>query len=223
MSGLRAIVAERMATSAHTTAAVTLQNTVDATEFVALRTKLKETFADELGFSVSYNDVLAFIVARCLVEMPYMNVRLEESGIRQLHGISIGIAADSARGLIVPVIHGADKMGIKEIAIKSRGLILRAREGKSLPDELTGGTFTITNLGMFGVDTFTPIINLPECAILGVGRIRPEPTALDGEIVVRQRMWVSLTFDHRVVDGAPAARFFQRLVAYIESPCLLLA
>ena len=223
MSGLRAIVAERMATSAHTTAAVTLQNTVDVTEFVALRTRLKETFADELGFSVSYNDVLAFIVARCLVEMPYMNVRLEESGIRRLHGASIGIAADSARGLIVPVIHGADKMGIKEIAIKSRGLILRAREGKSLPDELTGGTFTITNLGMFGVDTFTPIINLPECAILGVGRIRPEPTALDGEIVVRQRMWISLTFDHRAVDGAPAARFFQRLVAYIESPCLLLA
>jgi pyruvate dehydrogenase E2 component (dihydrolipoamide acetyltransferase) len=223
MSGLRAIVAERMAASAHTTAAVTLQNTVDVTEFVALRTKLKETFADELGFSVSYNDVLAFIVARCLVEMPYMNVRLEESGIRQLHGASIGIAADSARGLIVPVIHGADKMGIKEIAIKSRGLVLRARECKSLPDELTGGTFTITNLGMFGVDTFTPIINLPECAILGVGRIRPEPTALDGEIVVRQRMWISLTFDHRVVDGAPAARFFQRLVAYIESPCLLLA
>jgi len=222
LEGVRAVIAEHMAVSAHTTAAVTLTTVVDATEFVALRNKLKEALADELGFSVSYNDLLAFIVARCLREFPYMNVRLEEEGIRHLQEVNIGIAVDSERGLLVPVIRNVDKMGIKEIAQASRDLIIRAREGRALPDELSGGTFTITNLGMFGIDMFTPIINLPECAILGVGRIRPEPTVKDGEIVVRQRMWLSLTFDHRLVDGAPAARFLQGIARYIETPYLLL-
>ena len=223
MAGVRAIIAERMGTSAHTTAAVTLQSVVDATEFVALRTKLKEAFAEELGFSIGYNDLLAVIVARCLVELPYMNVRLEPDGIRTLQEVNMGMAVDGERGLLVPVIHNADKMGIKEFAQAFRELVARARQGKALPDDLSGGTFTITNLGMFGVDMFTPIINLPECAILGVGRIRPEPVVVDGEVVVRQRMWVSLTFDHRLVDGAPAARFLQAIMRYVESPYLLLA
>ena len=223
MAGVRAIIADRMATSAHTTAAVTLQSVVDATEFVAVRTKLKEAFADELGFSIGYNDLLAVIVARCLVEFPYMNARLEESGIRLLEGVNVGLAVDNERGLLVPVIHGADKLGLKELAKTFRELVARAREGKSLPDDLQGGTFTITNLGMFGVDMFSPIINLPECAILGVGRIRPEPAVVEGEIVVRQRMWLSLTFDHRLVDGAPAARFLQAITRYVETPYLLLA
>ncbi|MBC7314918.1 MAG: 2-oxo acid dehydrogenase subunit E2, partial [Chloroflexi bacterium] len=112
---------------------------------------------------------------------------------------------------------------LKEFAIRFRDLVARARAGKALPDDLTGGTFTITNLGMFGVDMFTPIINLPECAILGVGRIHPEPAVAEGQIVIRQRMWLSLTFDHRLVDGAPAARFLQGIMRYIEAPYLLLA
>ncbi len=223
MVGVRAIIAERMGTSAHTTAAVTLQSLVDATEFVTLREQLKEALAKELGFNVGYNDLLAVIVARCLTEFPYMNVRLEKEGIRQLAEVNLGLAVDSERGLLVPVIRGANKMGIKELAIRFRELVNRAREGKSLPDDLTGGTFTITNLGMFGVDAFTPIINLPECAILGVGRIRPEPAVVNGQIVARQHMWLSLTFDHRLVDGAPAARFLQGIVRYVEAPYLLLA
>lgn len=223
MAGIRAIIADRMATSAHTTAAVTLQSVVDATEFVALRTKLKEALAKELGFDIGYNDILAKIVARCLVEFPYMNVRLEADGIRHLTEVNVGLAVDTERGLIVPVLRNADKLSLKELAKQLRELVARGREGKALPDDLTGGTFTITNLGMFGVDQFTPIINLPECAILGVGRIRPEPAVVDGQIVVRQRMWLSLTFDHRLVDGAPAARFLQGIMKYIESPYLLLA
>jgi pyruvate dehydrogenase E2 component (dihydrolipoamide acetyltransferase) len=223
MKGVRAIIAERMATSDHTTAPVTLQSLVDATELVALRTRLKEALAKELGFDVGYNDIIALIVARCLAEYPYMNVRLEAAGIRHLPEVNVGLAVDSERGLLVPVIHGADKMGIKELAKKFRELVARAREGKSGPDDLTGGTFTITNLGMFGVDTFTPIINLPECAILGVGRIRPEAAVVGGQIVVRQHMWLSLTFDHRLVDGGPAARFLQGIMRYLESPYLLLA
>ena len=223
MRGVRAIIAERMATSAHTTAAVTLQSIVDATRFVEVRTKLRDALADELGFSVSYNDLLGLIVARCLVEYPYMNVRLEKAGIRQLTEVNIGVAVDVERGLMVPVVKGVERMGIKELAVAARDLVTRAREGKALPDELTGGSITITNLGMFGVDSFSPIINLPECSILGVGRIRAEPTVVDGQIVARQRMWLSLTFDHRLVDGAPAARFLQAITRYIEEPYLLLA
>ena len=223
MAGVRAVIANRMATSAHTTAAVTLQSVVDATELVALRTRLKEAFEKELGFAIGYNDLLAYIVARCLAEFPYMNARLDPEGIRQLPEVNLGLAVDSERGLVVPVIRGAQRMGVKELALEFRALVARAREGRAQPDDLTGGTFTITNLGMFGVDAFSPIINLPECAILGVGRIRPEPVAVDGQVAVRQRMWLSLTFDHRLVDGAPAARFLQAIMRYIESPYLLLA
>ena len=223
LSGVRAVIADRMTTSAHTTAAVTLQSVVDATELVALRNKLKTALADELGFNVGYNDLLAVIVARCLAEFPYMNVRLEESGVRRLKEVNLGMAVDSDRGLLVPVIRNADRLTIKEFAVKFRELVARAREGKALHDDLTGGTFTITNLGMFGVDAFTPIIRLPECAILGVGRIHPEAAIVDGEVVVRQRMWLSLTFDHRLVDGGPAARFLQGITRYVEEPYLLLA
>jgi len=223
MAGVRAVIAERMATSAQTTAAVTLQSVVDATELVAARTRLKDALAEELGFAIGYNDLLACIVARCLTEFPYMNARLEPEGIRQLPEVNLGLAVDSERGLLVPVIRGADRMGVKELAVRFRELVARAREGKAQPDDLTGGTFTVTNLGMYGVDAFTPIINLPECAILGVGRIRPEPVVEDGQVVMRQRMWLSLTVDHRLVDGAPAARFLQGVMRYIESPYLLLA
>ena len=223
LTGLRAIIAERMARSSQTTAAVTLQSVVDATELVALRERLKVALEKELGFAIGYNDLLAVIVTRCLVEFPYMNVRLEEGGIRHIPDVNLGLAVDSERGLLVPVVHGAQNLRLKEFAIRFRDLVARARAGKALPDDLTGGTFTITNLGMFGVDMFTPIINLPECAILGVGRIHPEPAVVEGQIVIRQRMWLSLTFDHRLVDGAPAARFLQGIMRYIEAPYLLLA
>ncbi len=223
LAGLRAIIAERMARSAQTTAAVTLQSVVDATELVALRERLKAALEGELGFAIGYNDLLGVIVARCLVEFPYMNVRLEEGGIRRLPEVNLGVAVDSDRGLLVPVVHGAQNLRLKEFATRLRDLVSRARAGKALPDELTGGTFTLTNLGMFGVDMFTPIINLPECAILGVGRIHPEPAVVEGQVVIRQRMWLSLTFDHRLVDGAPAARFLQGIMRYIEAPYLLLA
>jgi pyruvate dehydrogenase E2 component (dihydrolipoamide acetyltransferase) len=110
-----------------------------------------------------------------------------------------------------------------EFAAELRGVIERARAGMALPDELSGSTFTITNLGMFEIDAFTPIINLPEAAILGVGRIKECVAVVDGEIAVRKMMWLSLTFDHRLVDGAPAARFLQRIKQYVEEPYLLLA
>jgi len=135
----------------------------------------------------------------------------------------VGVAVDAERGLLVPVIRNADSRTLREVAVELRALVQRAREGKSLPDDLLGGTFTITNLGMYEVDAFTPIINQPEAAILGVGRIAQRPAVVDGQLAIRSMMWLSLTFDHRLVDGAPAARFMQRIKQLVEKPLLLLA
>jgi len=223
LKGIRGIIAQRMAASSQATAAVTLFTSVDATEFVAAREKLKEAFAKELGFNIGYNDLLAAIVARCLTEFPYMNVHLEEGGIRQMGEVNIGMAVDTEKGLLVPVLRNANQKSVKQLATEFRALVERARVGKSGPDDLSGGTFTITNLGMYGVEEFTPIINMPEVAILGVGRIRPEPTVVGGQVAIRQMQRLSLTFDHRVVDGAPAARFLQEIARYVEAPYLLLA
>jgi pyruvate dehydrogenase E2 component (dihydrolipoamide acetyltransferase) len=220
MSGVRAVIARRMHAGHDETAPVTLTMEADATEFVALRERLKAEMADELGFDIGYNDLLIKIVARALHELPYMNVQLDaEAGvIRRSGGVHVALAVDTERGLLVPVVRDADRKGMIEISQELRQVIERARTGKALPDELSGSTFTITNLGMFEIDAFTPIINLPEAAILGVGRIKDRPAVADGAIVARKMMWLSLTFDHRLVDGAPAGRFLQYVKNLIEDP-----
>jgi pyruvate dehydrogenase E2 component (dihydrolipoamide acetyltransferase) len=224
MSGLRGIIAERMAASVHTTARVTLVTEVDATNFVAARESLKASVAEEWGFAPSYSDLLGAIVARTLGEFSYMNARLNQDGsaIEQSPTVNLGMAVDTERGLLVPVIRDADQKGLRSFGADFRELAARARAGRSLPDDLSGGTFTITNLGMYGVDAFTPVINMPEAAILGVGRIQAKPVVRGGEVVVRQMWTLSLVFDHRLVDGAPAARFLQRITQLIENPYLLL-
>ncbi|MGC9467603.1 MAG: 2-oxo acid dehydrogenase subunit E2 [Anaerolineae bacterium] len=223
LTGVRGVIAQRMHESHVTTAPVTLTMEVDATEFVALRERLKVKLADKLGFNVGYNDLLIKLAARALREFPYVNARLDEDVIRHLDAVHVGLAIDTERGLLVPHVANADRKGLVEIAKDVRAMVERARTGRSLPDELSGGTFTITNLGMYEVDGFTPIVNYPETAILGVGRIKPTPVVFEGEIAVRQMMWLSLTFDHRLVDGAPAARFMQYVKQLIEEPYLLLA
>jgi pyruvate dehydrogenase E2 component (dihydrolipoamide acetyltransferase) len=137
--------------------------------------------------------------------------------------VNLGVAVDTERGLLVPVIRNAGQMGLRAFGTEFRRLMEQARTGKSLPDDLTGGSFTITNLGMYDVDAFTPIINLPEAAILGAGRIQAKAVVLEGEIVARQMWTLSLAFDHRLVDGAPAARFLQRIKQLVENPYLLLS
>jgi pyruvate dehydrogenase E2 component (dihydrolipoamide acetyltransferase) len=222
MSGLRKIIAERMSMSVQTTARVTLVTEVEATALVDVRTRLKDSVTEEWGFAPGYTDLLAMIVARALREHPYMNARLSGGVIEQLTHVNLGMAVDAERGLLVPVMRDADRMGLREFGTLFRELVGRAREGRSQLDELTGGTFTITNLGMFEVDAFTPVINPPETAILGVGRILEKPVGVDGQVVVRQMVTLSLAFDHRLVDGAPAARFLQRIKRLIENPYLLL-
>jgi len=225
MSGIRAVIARRMHDSHQITAPVTLTTEVDATALVALREELKTKLAQMLGFNIGYNELIIKVVAHALREFAYMNARLDETAgvIRQLGDVHVALAVDTERGLLVPVIRNADRKGIAEIGKEVRDLAEKARTGKAAPDELSGSTFTISNLGMYEIDAFTPIINLPEVAILGVGRIKPQAVVVNGQVVVRQMLWLSLTHDHRLVDGAPAARFLQRVKQLIESPYLLLA
>jgi pyruvate dehydrogenase E2 component (dihydrolipoamide acetyltransferase) len=223
LKGIRAIIADRMGTSVHTTARVTLVMEVDATQFVDARSRLKERVEKDWGFAPGYNDLLAKVVVQALHKFPYMNARLAADAIELMAHINLGLAVDTGRGLLVPVIHDADRKGLHEFGDEFRKKVERARQGRSLPDDLSGGTFTITNLGMYDVDAFTPVINLPEAAILGVGRIAPKPVARGSSVEVRQMLTLSLVFDHRLVDGAPAARFLQYIKQVIEEPYLLLA
>ena len=222
LKGVRAIIAERLATSVHTTARVTLVTEADATEFVAARVRIKEQVEQDWGFAPGYNDLLAKIVAAALRRFPYMNARLVPDAIEILAHIHMGMAVDTERGLLVPVIRDADQKSLRQFGSEFRQLVERARSSRSLPDDLTGGTFTITNLGMYDVDAFTPVINLPEAAILGVGRIAPKVVPWHGEPAIRQMWTLSLVFDHRLTDGAPAARFLQYIKQLIEEPYLLL-
>ncbi|NLX43409.1 MAG: 2-oxo acid dehydrogenase subunit E2 [Chloroflexi bacterium] len=223
VSGLRGIIAQRMTASHQTTAPVTLTTEADATRLAALRQELREALRPSLGFDLSYNVLLIKVAACALQAFPHMNVRWTDGGIEAQREVSIGLAVDTERGLLAPVVRRAADLGLEALAREVDRLVGQARAGHSQPDDLTGGSLTVTNLGAYEVDAFTPIINLPECAILGVGRIRQKPVVVDGEVAVRSTVWLSLTFDHRLVDGAPAARFLQRVKALVEQPCLLLA
>ncbi len=218
LRSVRAVIAERMARSVTDTARVTLTAQADATALVALRQQLVQ---DEVR--ISYNDLFLYILGRALREHPQLNASLDEDSIKVWRRIHIGLAVDSDRGLLVPVVRDVDSKGLLQLAGETRAVVGRALTGKSSPDELTGGTFTLTNLGMYGIDAFTPIINLPECAILGVGRIARQPVAMGDSVVLRHMVWLSLSFDHRLVDGGPAAHFLQRVVQLVEGPHLLMA
>jgi pyruvate dehydrogenase E2 component (dihydrolipoamide acetyltransferase) len=219
LTGLRAIIAERLSQSWQQSPHVTLTIEVDATQLVSMRKVVNANNAgDPERSKVSFTTILIKLTGQVLQKYPYMNTRLTARGIETLTDVNIGFAVDTERGLMVPVIHSADKKSMTEIQAILDELAARAREGRSLPDDLAGGTFSITNLGGYEIDAFTPIINPPECAVLGVGRIHPRPVGLHGEIVLRDMMILSLSFDHRLVDGAPAAKFLQTLKHVIENP-----
>jgi pyruvate dehydrogenase E2 component (dihydrolipoamide acetyltransferase) len=217
IQGIRAVITERMLHSATSTALVTLNTEADATALVELRAKLLQA-----GTEVAYNDLLLLILRRALQDHPRLNASIQGDTIQVWKRIDIGLAVDTDRGLLVPVVRDVARKGLFRLAIERKGLVERARGGQCTPEELQGGTFTLTNLGMFGIDSFTPIINPPECAILGVGRIKRKPEMRGGQVVGRDMVWLSLTFDHRLVDGGPAARFLQRVVRLLERPYLLM-
>ena len=222
ISTFRRLTAERLAASAHTAAPVTLTTEADATELVRLRGQLKE---DGAATVPSYTDLFTKVVAQALTEHPQLNARFEGDSIIQPGEVNLGIAVDSERGLVVPVLRSVQAKSLVQIAQESAGLIEKVRGGRIKTDDLEGGTFTITNLGMYEIDAFTPIINLPECAILGIGRIVAKQVVVDvasERVAIRHMLFLSLTFDHRLVDGAPAARFLQRVKQYVEKPYLWL-
>ena len=221
LSGIRKIIAERMTMSVQTNASVTLHTEVDATAFVDLRALFNEELQQK-EISLTYTDLLVKVVANTLQTHQQLNATLTEEGIQLIGEINIGVAVALEEGLVVPVIRNANQIGLAVISDQIRTLAEKARNNQLTPGELQGGTFTLTNLGNFGVDAFTPIINPPECAILGVGRIIKKPVVHNDEIAIRSMLTLSLTFDHRVVDGAPAAQFLQTVSQYIQNPYLML-
>jgi pyruvate dehydrogenase E2 component (dihydrolipoamide acetyltransferase) len=219
---LRRVIAQRMVESAHTTAPVTLTTEADATELVALREQFRAARAQR-GLSIpTYTDLLVKLASVALNEHPQVNAVLEADYILLRSDIHIGVAVDTEAGLMVPVVRDVQGLSLHQISEQLRRLSEKARTRQLLPDELQGGTFTMTNLGTYGIDAFTPLINLPQCAILGVGRIIAKPAVVGDDILPRKMMALSLTFDHRVVDGGPAARFLNTIREYIEQPHLWL-
>jgi pyruvate dehydrogenase E2 component (dihydrolipoamide acetyltransferase) len=212
----RRAIASRMMESRQTTAPVTLTSLVDATNLVNLRQQFKTVPNGEPV--PSYTDFLVKLVAVALQKHPLLASRWTDTGIFPAPRIDIGVAVGTDAGLLVPVIRAVPTLGLREVAARARDLIERARRGSLSASDMNGGCFTITNLGTYGIDAFTPIINPPECAVLGVGRIERRPV-MDGDRVMgRELVTLSLTFDHRIVDGAPAARFLQTLAACVENP-----
>jgi pyruvate dehydrogenase E2 component (dihydrolipoamide acetyltransferase) len=215
MTGMRRVIAEKMLRSHQQVPSVTLITRADVTELAALRARMNAAGAQK----VSYTDFIARAVALALREHPLMNSVIEADRILMQEEINIGIAVALEPGLIVPVIRGADALGVRQIAAAARELADRARAGTLAPEEYRGGTFTITNLGMYGITEFTPLINIPESAILGVGAIEEafRTSATGGGIESRKVMSLCLTHDHRHIDGAPAAAFLGRIKALLEN------
>ena len=192
-----------------------LERELDATRLNSWR----ETIRQRAGYEkVTHTDLLIVVCAAALAEHPRVNATWRDGSVRYQEAINVGIAVATDEALIVPVVHGADRLELKAVAQARGDLVARARERKLRPADVSDGTFTISNLGMFGVDTFHAIVNTPQAAILAVGRILDRIVAVDGEAAVRPTMTVSLSFDHRVVDGAEGARFLDTFAALVEEP-----
>lgn len=219
---MRSIIARRMMESVTTTAQLTLTTEVDMADTVRLRDEVGAELERRGGTRPTYTDVVVKATALALRDHPAVNARWEGEGVRRLNEIHIGVAVSLDEGLLVPVIRHADRATLAEVSAAIRDVSERARGLRLRPDEMRESTFTVTNLGMFDVDAFTPILNPPEAAILGVGRLHRKPVAVGERVEVRPTMVLSLTFDHRVVDGAPAAQFLQRVKYVLEHPYLLL-
>ena len=218
MSGMRRAIAKNMQNSHMTSPTVTFNLGIDMTEMKHYREQLK---AKEI--KVSYTDLLVKFVAKALTEFPLLNCSVQDNKIIYKHYVNMGVAVALDNGLVVPNIIDADKKSLTEISAEVKEMAKLAREGKLPPEKLSGGTFTITNLGMYGIESFSPIINQPEVAILGVNTMEDKVVVRNGEICIRPIMNLSLTADHRVVDGSVAAQFLQRVKSLMENPALILA
>ncbi len=217
LSGIRKVISDRMALSWQTTPHVHNTVEVDMLEATSLKDKLAK-----LGTKLSFTELIVKCTAKALGEFPMVNNAFVDGGLVVNQAINIGIAVALDNGLIVPVVRNADRKTLAELRAEIAELAAKARQGKLLPDDYSGGTFTISNLGMYGVDHFTPIINPPESAIFGVCRTVPRPVVIDGAVVIRPMMNLCLGYNHRIIDGALAGKFMARVRELLEQPMLLL-
>jgi pyruvate dehydrogenase E2 component (dihydrolipoamide acetyltransferase) len=215
LSRTQQVVARRMAESRATVPDFTISTEVDMEGCVALRGQLKATEPEVVP---SFNDMIVKACARALREYPRANGAYRDGRFELFSRVNVGIAVAAQDSLVVPTIFDADRKSLGEIARDSRRLAGKVRDGSVTPPELSGGTFTVSNLGMYGVTQFNAVINPPQAAILAVGAMAPKPVVVDGEIVVRNRMTISLSCDHRILYGADAAEFLARIRALLEQP-----
>jgi pyruvate dehydrogenase E2 component (dihydrolipoamide acetyltransferase) len=223
LRGIRQITAERMTHSFQTTPHFYLTMELDAAALLALRERLVQSPPSQGQGDITVTDLLVKFVATALAEHPYANATLKDGAIHYLGEVNIGIAVATEQGLVVPVIRQASEQSLRAIAGLRRELTERARAGRLTMEDVTGGTFTISNLGMYGVDLFSGIINPPQSALLAVGRIKERPYGVRGEIRLHPTFYVTLSVDHRVMDGAQAALLLQRIAEIVEQPATLLA
>jgi len=221
LSRLRRVTAERMAASARSVARVTLFAEVDFAEAVRFRAQLAPEFERRYAARLTYDTLVARACALAMADHPAMNAHWTDDGPLLFEQVDVGVAVALPEGLTVPVVRDVARRPLWEVARSVNDVVARAQEGRLGPEDF-GGTFTITNLGMYGVEGFTPIVNPPEVGILGVGAIQRKPVEADGAVVVRERLVLSLAFDHRAIDGAPAAAFLARVREALEKPYILL-
>jgi pyruvate dehydrogenase E2 component (dihydrolipoamide acetyltransferase) len=217
IAGVRKVIFKNMHLSLSTQAQLTLHTEASAAAMLRLRSRLNAA-----GAKVSYNAVLVKVIAQALKQHPLVNASVEGETIKVWRQVHVGVAMDLGRGLIVPKVRNAESKSIREISADIDRLVEAAKAGSLALDDLTLGTFTLTNLGAWDIDDFTPIVNHPESAILGVGRIVEKPVARDGQVAIEPRLSLSLSFDHRIVDGAPGAAFLKTIKDFIEEPSLML-
>jgi pyruvate dehydrogenase E2 component (dihydrolipoamide acetyltransferase) len=223
VKGVRKVIAERMLASLQTTAQLTLNASADARMLLALRKRFKDS-PEHLGLrGITINDLVLFATARSLTQHWGLNATFSDNTIRQYKRVHLGVAVDTPRGLLVPVVRNADTLTLRQLSAEAKRLATACLENRITPDELSGGTFTVTNLGGFGIESFTPVLNAPQVAILGVGGVNLKPVEVDGAVQFIPHIGFSLTINHQVVDGAPAARFLQMLGQAIGQIDLLMA
>ncbi len=218
LAGIRKVIFDRMGQSSREAARVTLFADADMTEIARLRQERGTEWERRFGIKPSYSDLIHMAVAKALRQEPRINCRLDGQGVRIRKEVNLAFAIDLGEGLVAAVIKDTDRKSLGDLARAARDLADRARAGKLTPDDMADGTFTVTNLGGVGVEYFTPIINPPQAGILGVGKIQEKPVVLGGGIHIRSMMTLSLVFDHRLIDGAPAAKFLTKVKELLEQP-----
>ncbi len=223
VKGVRKIISDLMLKSLTSSAQLTLNSSANAENLLRLRKRLKNS-SKSLGLNrISVNDLVMFAVVRTLKDYPELNAHFLGDKIVQYGNVNLGIAVDTERGLMVPVVKNVQNLSLKDFASGNKAVYDRISSNTILPDELSGATFTVTNLGGLGIESFTPVLNIPEVAILGVNNIQLKPVLVDSDVIFQSHIGLSLTFNHQALDGAPAARFLQRLSHNIKDIDLLIA